>query len=95
MASATELADLIPTEFGGLSHLFGGEASPTQYEPVNPSLEIPGGSVRGRLGGLVPDFVNTSTHAVQSAEKPAATTLAPVSATARDYVTRARKFLGL
>ena len=63
-ATTTELADLIPTEFGGLTHLFGGEAAPsTQHAPVNPGLEIPAGSVRGHLGGLAPDVRNTVTNA--------------------------------
>jgi len=48
------IADL-PTEFGGLTHLFGGNEIPNStLEPVNVSLTAPGG-VAGKLGGLVPD----------------------------------------
>jgi hypothetical protein len=95
-ATATELADLIPSEFGGLTHLFGGEAPPsTQHEPINPSVTIPAGSMRGRLGGLVPDFTNTATHAVQTGRADASKAVTPLSAATRNYVGRARRFLGL
>lgn len=93
-ASAVEVANLLPTEFGGLSHLFGGEAQPSQqYAPVNPGLEIPAGSVRGHLGGLAPDVRNTATHATEAAKAQAAKVLPPVSAAAANAVAKARAWL--
>lgn len=92
-ASPTEVADLLPTEFGGLTHLFGGgESSPAQYAPVNPALEIPGGSSPGKLGGLAPDFTNAAQNAQQAALK-VAPKVAPISAAAKNYVSKARAFL--
>ncbi len=76
----TEALDLVPSEFGGLTHLFGGEAAPsTQHAPVNPALEIPAGSVQGRLGGLIPDARNTAAHAVETARTYPGTVLPPFS----------------
>src|SRR5580692_7099562 len=71
-ASPVEVADHIPTEFGGLTHLFGGGGvveSPTQFAPVNVGREIPTGSVAGKLGGLAPDVRQSATHAVATARK--------------------------
>jgi hypothetical protein len=57
LASPQEVTELLPTEFGDLTSLFGGEAAPSQqYEPMQTAVTIPGGSVRGALGGLKPDF---------------------------------------
>ncbi len=91
-ASATEVADLIPTEFGGLTHLFGGAAQPSeQFAPVNPGLEIPAGSVRGHLGGLAPDVRNTITNAQQAVRN--SQTLPAVSSTVTNAIAKARAWL--
>jgi hypothetical protein len=90
--SPVEVASLIPTEFGGLTHLFGGNAEPsTQYEPVNPSLTASGG-VAGKLGGLKPD-VRTATQAVTRSTEQARTAVVPISTAARNTVTRIRQAL--
>lgn len=58
----TELIELAPTEFGGLTHIFSGSSETiSALEPVNTAKTIPSGSVPGKLGGLVPDFRNTLT----------------------------------
>jgi hypothetical protein len=62
-ASPTEVLQSLPLEFGDLTSMFGGEAAlpSTQYEPVNVAVHVPGGSVKGILGGLKPDFTNALT----------------------------------
>jgi hypothetical protein len=93
-ASATEVADLIPSEFGGLTHLFGGSAAPsTQFAPVNTARTIPAGSVKGRLGGLVPDVRNVATHAATSGAKAEKAAAVPLSTAARNTLARARQIL--
>lgn len=89
-ASLTENLDLIPSEFGGLTHLFGGSSPEVIHAPVNPALEIPAGSVRGQLGGLAPDVRNTAAHATETARKAAGTTLPAVSSTVTNGVRRFR-----
>lgn len=91
----------LPTEFGELTHLFGGEPAPSaQYEPMNPALQIPGGSRPGALGGLAPDFRSVAARPVaavkdfgESARKAAPLDVPAISAAARNYVSRARAFL--
>lgn len=92
-ASATEAADVIPSEFGGLTHLFGGENTAAQFAPVNTAREIPTGSVPGRLGGLVPDVKNTVVHQVSTAKAKAPAVAPAFSAVAKPYIARARAFL--
>ena len=66
-ASPAEVLYTVPTEFGDLTGLFGGEAAPSQqYEPMQTALTIPGGSVRGVLGGLKPDFTNVRLKATET-----------------------------
>lgn len=95
-ASATEVADLIPTEFGGLTHIFGGgggENTPSQFAPVTTARDVPTGSVPGRLGGLVPDVKNTVVHQVATAKAKAPAAAPALSAVAKQYVAKARTFL--
>jgi hypothetical protein len=95
--SATEYTEDLPTEFGGLTHLFGGQAAPSaQYEPVQTAKTIPAGSVRGPLGGLKPDFTNAAQkiqQAVKPAANPAPAQVPAVSSVAKNAVARARKVL--
>jgi hypothetical protein len=91
-ASPVEVIDHLPTEFGGLTHLFGGGGlaeAPTQFAPVNVGKEIPAGSVRGVLGGLAPDVRNTATHSVATAKK----VTVPLSESVRTTVAKARAAL--
>lgn len=87
-ASPQEVTQLLPTEFGDLTSLFGGEAAPSQqYEPMQTALAVPGGSVRGVLGGLKPDFskvVGKATGATAEVVPvaPAETHAAPAKAAA-------------
>lgn len=103
-ASPAEITNLIPTEFGDLTNLFGGEAQPSQqYEPMQTALTIPGGSVRGVLGGLKPDLSRISakpTAAVtdletKGSEAPAqaATVIPPITTVLKNNVTKVRTFL--
>lgn len=90
--SPTELLDQLPTEFGGLTHLFGGGGlveSPTQHAPVNVGRVIPAGSVKGALGGLVPDVRNTTNNAVASGRRAAV----PLAESARQTWAKARAAL--
>jgi hypothetical protein len=74
-ASAVEVADLVPTEFGGLTHLFGGGGVPLdQFRPVSTSLPETT-AVAGRLGGLVPNRLRTGSGASGALPRPAATPL--------------------
>lgn len=83
-ASPAEVLSYIPTEFGDLTGLFGGNPGPSdQYVPVNASLTIPSGSRAGALGGLVPDFRNTL-----SSGEAAVAEAAPVAAPVRDALGR-------
>jgi hypothetical protein len=89
-ASATEVADLIPTEFGGLTHLFGGQAAPsTQFQPVTTAKTIPTGSLPGKLGGLVPDARNAVTHAATTATARVKAT-EPLSVSAKKTIANVR-----
>jgi hypothetical protein len=102
-ASPVEALDALPTEFGGLTHLFGGEAAPSQqYEPMTTAVTIPGGSVRGPLGGLKPDFQGAVQKAIATVSPPtqgntgpaAAPSVPPaISAAAKNGVARIRSFL--
>lgn len=53
----SELIEQLPTEFGGLTHIFSGGGIDTvgSLEPVNVSRSVPVGAQPGPLGGLVPD----------------------------------------
>jgi hypothetical protein len=101
--SPTELLDQIPTEFGGLTHLFGGGSNPVaENAPVNTALTAPGGT-KGPLGGRVPDFRNAATKAVATVKdaastvtsnQPAASTPSvPLSTSAKNTVAKVRGFL--
>jgi hypothetical protein len=92
-ASAVEVADLIPSEFGGLTHLFGGSGEAQQFAPVQVARDVPTGSLPGKLGGLVPDARSAVVHGVATAKANAPTVAPALSATARNYVNRARAFL--
>lgn len=90
--SPTELLEQLPTEFGGLTHIFGGGGlaeAPLQHAPVNVSRVIPSGSVRGQLGGLVPDVRNTTNNAVATARKASV----PLAQSARETWAKARAAL--
>jgi hypothetical protein len=92
-ASPTEVAaHVLPTEFGELTHLFGGGSfaeTPTAQAPVNVSRVIPAGSVKGVLGGLAPDVRNTTNNAVATARK----TTEPLAVSARNTIAKARTWL--
>lgn len=54
-ATPTEiLHEVVPTEHGGLAHLFSDGLIPSPTEIVSTDLVQPTGSLLGRLGGLVP-----------------------------------------
>jgi len=92
-ATPTEIADLVPTEFGGLSHIFaGGETAIPSVVPVNTAKTIPSGSVAGKLGGLAPDVRNTA-QKVQQAVATRTKNTEPLSTSAKNTVAKARAFL--
>lgn len=94
-ASVAEVVDLIPTEFGGLTHLFGGEAVPVeQFRPVQTALTDTT-AIAGRLGGLVPDRLRTGAGATGALPRPASPALAEqVKATWQRVYALGRKALG-
>lgn len=103
--SPTELVDEVPTEFGGLTHLFGGGSvgeALSQYVPINTALEKPGGSIRGALGGLKPDFRSAAQKVQEAIPATGGGTPIPHNpapgqyrAVATTYFRRVRGWLGL
>lgn len=97
--SGTELVDEVPTEFGGLTHLFGGGSlaeAAGQFLPVNVGLEKPAGAIRGALGGLKPDFRNAA-QKVQETITPPPTTAPrtfPGAVEVRGTVAKVGQWLG-
>jgi hypothetical protein len=55
--SLAEVPELLPTEYGGLQHLFREGLTPGLVEPVVTALQKPTSSLRGVLGGLRPNPV--------------------------------------
>lgn len=87
-ASATEALASLPTEFGELTHLFGGSepVGSTQYAPVQTPLQAPGG-IAGAYGGVKQDVRAAVSAATEAVRPPAA--VKPVSV----YVTQATNAL--
>jgi hypothetical protein len=88
----SELVELAPTEFGGLTHIFSGSSEIISgLEPVNTAKTIPTGSVPGRLGGLAPDFRKAATAAVGGAKAVASPSAIPLTTHLKNTVASARQ----
>lgn len=90
-ASFSDIVGAIPTEFGGLTHLFGGFGSggePTAYAPINAALEVPTAKP-GIFGGLKPP--RTTGQTVGQVEQAAQSVTSGLSNFWRSFVEGLRR----